>query len=176
MNYEFTYQQILDGLKTRTSRIQAPGETLENVLPDLTDWLRVKTARGRVKWETGKTYAIQVGRTAPTLRVRRNGYGDLIHLSNEDIRRMTALGFDFDNNGWMQARIEIVDIASECITDITPEQARAEGISGNYEDSKCVQAFGDLWNRIHKAKGKRFQDRPMVWVIYFKLATLETAY
>ena len=99
----------------------------------------------RALYIIGKTYAVQPGRGKPAA-----------------------------------ARIRITDIRQERLQDISEDDAQAEGvyfvprmagythrdIFGYYLDAKSV--YSELWDRINKRKGTRWQDNPLVWVISFE--------
>lgn len=65
-------------------------------------------------------------------------------------------------------RIKLLAIRRERVQGITPEDARDEGINSS---SPVVMVFfySRLWDKIHTAKGKRWQDNPEVWVLEFRL-------
>jgi hypothetical protein len=59
MQFQHTYQQVMDGSKTETSRLLKPEDSFQT---DETGHV-IKVWRGsRILWEVGKTYAVQPGR------------------------------------------------------------------------------------------------------------------
>jgi hypothetical protein len=64
--------------------------------------------------------------------------------------------------------LEIVDVRVERVTDITPSDAYAEGISEVYPEH-AVLAFQQLWDTINGARpGCAWVDSPWVWVVSFR--------
>jgi hypothetical protein len=73
------YIDVIDGTKTQTRRVVKDGETLHPAaitglrsIDDQKPW--IWTAKRWLKWQVGRTYAIQAGRSGPTLgRFRLTG-------------------------------------------------------------------------------------------------------
>lgn len=109
MIFQATYQQVLDGTKTQTRRPVKPGDKAEpfirGSLPDRDRIYRVRDASGRIKYEVGKTYAIQpgrgkkaIGRTLPIREIRRERVQD---ISDRDLRA-EGMGTDYrDGEGYL---------------------------------------------------------------------------
>jgi len=155
MIFQYTWEKVLAGQKTQTRRIKKPGEELFEREWSLFgngeyDWIETyvlapNKAHGEaIKWQVGRTYAVQPGRGKP------------------------AVG-----------RIKITAIRKELLTEITEEDAKAEGMTSDYWDRlpsyksrvdprylHC-SAYADLWDTIHK-QGPYFEDDPLVWVLEFE--------
>lgn len=102
MIFQHTWEKVLSGEKTVTSRlpkkgetaqiqswfIKEPGEGLVMPFGKLKDWhqvLAVYTPNGRLKWAVGKTYAVQTGRNQKGVaRIR------ILEMWREDVREITA--------------------------------------------------------------------------------------
>lgn len=59
MNFTHTWPLLIGGRKTQTRRLRHPGERLVTLADGRR---RVLSADGRLRWETGRSYAIQAGR------------------------------------------------------------------------------------------------------------------
>ena len=92
MIFQHTWEQVLRGEKTQTRRLVKDGETLERnyILSDGTlSPTVVFTAKGRVKWAVGRTYAVQPGRGKKQIaRIRLTDIRQerLQNISIEDVR------------------------------------------------------------------------------------------
>ena len=77
-----------------------------------------------------------------------------------DGRRKKALGY-----------IEIVGVRSENLGEISYDDCIAEGIDGIYQWAMMtmMERFKELWDNIHKEKGNRFEDNPLIWMYEFRL-------
>jgi hypothetical protein len=75
------------------------------------------------------------------------------------------------------ARIEIVAIRRESLQDISDLDLLSEGIDHSYigADQKQVRRwkFQQLWDKLNKQRGSRWEDNPLVWVLTFALAEVE---
>lgn len=62
--------------------------------------------------------------------------------------------------------LEVVSVRVERVQDITPEDARAEGIEHLYAPRN---AFASLWDSINAKRGAGWTVNPWVWVVEFKV-------
>lgn len=129
---------------------------------------------GRVKWEVGKTYAVQPDRGKPALWVNYDhpcydiDIWENITTADKEIAA---------KQGYQPGRIKITRIRAEQLQNISGADAVAEGIdlyqSGRFwilsRDDNAVLAYMTLWNSLHTKKGTRWEDNPEVWVIEFEL-------
>ncbi len=68
MIFQYTLPHIIDGRKTQTRRIKGINDT---AIRDKSGDIISVQVNGRTKWQVGKTYAIQPGRTLPAIgRIR----------------------------------------------------------------------------------------------------------
>lgn len=64
MIFQHTIDKVLDGTKTQTRRVVKEGEVGTLAAPfNKTTYFNVMNPGGRVKWQVGKSYAAQPGRT-----------------------------------------------------------------------------------------------------------------
>ncbi|HOA23446.1 MAG TPA: hypothetical protein PK801_00170 [Aggregatilineales bacterium] len=86
MIFQVTWQQVLNGTKTQTSRIVKAGEEL--VMADGPDGEPAPAVlhNGRIKWQVGRTYSVQPGRNEKAV-----GY---IRLTGIERKRVQALSDD----------------------------------------------------------------------------------
>lgn len=122
MQFNHTFQAVLDGRKTQTRRLVKPGEYAANsiglYISDINEWVEkygdlwdlknpyhtrdigphIASAGGKRKWEIGSTYAIQPGRGKKSIgRIRITG------IRQEDVREISdadvvAEGFRVSDN------------------------------------------------------------------------------
>lgn len=148
MIFQYTWQQVIDGSKTKTRRIALPaeyffttyqgyGQYVHDMTPPISQILEVYSPSGRLQWRVGKSYAVQPGRGKKAV-----------------------------------ARITLTSIHLERLQDITEEDARAEGFAPigtgrNYISARMF--FRETWIGIHSASGTRWEDNPLCWVLEFGL-------
>lgn len=127
MLFQYTYQLILDDKKTETRRQINPGEKL------LDNPKRVEV-NGRVKWQVGRTYAIQPGRSQKAvgrIRITDIKKQPLGHMRTEDALAEGYPSLDDFRQTWLQIHKHFdPDLAVWVITltkEPTPEEkARAQ--------------------------------------------------
>ena len=61
----------------------------------------------------------------------------------------------------------VTDVRVEQVQDISEEDARAEGVATIHGERSFVWAFSDLWDSLHAAEPKRWQDNPWVVAVSF---------
>ena len=133
--------KILNGEKTQTRRLFREGDYT---------WLAPGSAGARitevcdrnhrVKWQVGRSYAVQPGRGKKTI-----GRFKLLAIRRELLQEITA----------DDARTEGVP---------TPESE----YSLAYPDDYALFRFAHLWDSINKKPGTRWGDNPAVWVLTFQ--------
>lgn len=106
----------------------------------------VQNNRYAIKWHVGREYAVQPGRM-------KKGLG----------------------------KIKVTAIRKERLGDITGSDAARElGWDLTKQDElnehTALAAFQELWDKIHKNKGMRWDDDPWVWVIDFVLSRAPEGY
>lgn len=187
--------EIVRGSKTQTRRLVGKdqgygcvknddptmhiGCSAEYRLPEGYHIIRVYGPTGKLKWETGRDYAVVPGRGKPGVWWRQTG--DLPHQyayvqPDEETGRV--------DYGYQPLRIRITAIRQERLQDISEEDAIAEGVEvpmqfqgdgvGNYGTPPDVgqlayEAYRVLWYSINTRKGTRWQDNPSVWVLSFEV-------
>lgn len=137
--------KVLSGQKTQTRRLVKEGDRASRMwrdpvtlIPDETLYKfisRVKR-RGRVKWEVGKTYAIQ-----PKRGVKGNGRFRITKIRKERLQDIS----------WADIRAE----------GFPPTEAEDTG----YHVPEGRERFASLWDSIHKKSGDRWEDNTEVWVL-----------
>ncbi len=144
------WQQVLDGTKTQTRRLVKKGDyKVWNLLVHPPKAIAVRT-RERIRWEVGRTYAVQPGRGQKAVghfRITRFRRERLQAISDEDIE---AEGIFF------KSTIAMMDC----------------GWSNSLDGllyPRREWAFKALWNSINKKPGTRWIDNPEVWVRTFEV-------
>jgi hypothetical protein len=145
MIFKHTWKKVLTGKKTQTRRLVNEGERLLTYdrLGFPHEVLEGGIRRERLKWQVGKSYAVQPGRGKKALgRIRLTG------IRRE--RLQDILGED--------ARAEL-----GWTNESQPYPCR---------DLTARQCFMELWDEIHQKRGNRWQDNPEVWVLEFEVVDL----
>lgn len=86
MIFQYTWQQILGGQKTQTRRLAKDNEDMFDLFSALTV-MRIDESNGKcwVKWQAGRTYAVQPGRNEKAVaRIR------LVDICQEQLQDITA--------------------------------------------------------------------------------------
>lgn len=65
-------------------------------------------------------------------------------------------------------KIEVVNITTERVQDITETDAEAEGVEQGIVKMPYSALFGELWNSIYEKQGYGWSENPFVWRIVFK--------
>ena len=139
--------KVRDGTKTQTRRLVKGGVCVGLMIDH--EIIGVYEWNNRLKWAVGNTYAIQ-----PKRGVKGNG------------------------------RFRITKIRKERVQDISYEDIGAEGltellfipintaylITGAKNEDELKRKlfrskFAALWDCIHKKRGNRWEDNPLVWVL-----------
>jgi hypothetical protein len=135
---------IMQGDKTQTRRVVRPHEYLVAWGPGPKHAPCV-IHQNRLKWQVGRTYAVQTGRGKPAVcRIR------LLNLRHEPLHV-----------------ISLDDLRREGVRcDTLP----AEPPDGLIDLTACREAYRLTWERINRRAGWRWHDNPQVWVVTFELA------
>ena len=66
--------------------------------------------------------------------------------------------------------LTVKNVRVERLQDITPQEARAEGVCGRdmHIDSNAIYWFKRLWDSINKKRGYEWNVNPWVWVVEFE--------
>ncbi|MNN93029.1 hypothetical protein D3C81_2113980 [compost metagenome] len=73
--------------------------------------------------------------------------------------------------------LEVVDISTQELNDMTEDQCKAEGVPGTWsfgdeetaeDDLHYSTNFHTLWNAINGHRGYDWDTNPVVWAITFK--------
>jgi hypothetical protein len=153
MIFQHTHEKVLDGLKTQTRRLIKPGEWIDVSDPPNPRVVQMgKDGKLRTKWQVGKTYAVQPGRTKKAIgRIRITGIRRerLQDITEEDALAEGCEGLWNPMRGYYNFR--------EAPTDTT--------LFGKYSKDH----FKQLWDSIHTKPGTRWDDNPEVWVLEFEV-------
>jgi hypothetical protein len=157
--------EILDGRKTQTRRVardywqvrdvwytesRAYGDDMSRidavVSHPIIACVENPAYRHRIKWQVGRTYAIQPKRGAPGIKTHR------IQIT-----------------GIRQERLQ--DISE---TDVEAEGVGLQSwaAQGN-EQWPRTAGYAELWTSINTRKGVRWEDNPLVWVLEFECVEVE---
>ena len=148
MIFQHTWKLILEGKKWETRRPVKPGE--RTLFSDDTNTLMVLGANGRIKWEQGKTYAIQPGRGQKAVARRK-----LLAIRQE---RLQDISFD--------------DLVAEGMEVDASEFDDPCDVYDEFQNAQ--QEYEKLWDKINARKGTRWDENPMVWVLTFEVAIRRT--
>ena len=148
------WEDVLAGRKSQTRRLVKEDDHADNShgrnVPDDVWGDQIDTVydkNGRVRWQVGKTYAVQPGRGKKAVgRIR------ITEIRRERLQDITpqdclAEGIELIPNEWG-----------------TPWYKSVEG-----EWKTARGAFADLWNSIHKKPATRWADNPPEWALTFEL-------
>lgn len=154
---------IVEGRKTQTRRVCKPGEI--TFFSDNTLRRFVLDPNGRTKWVTENDYSVCPGR------------GKVGVWWDKDFQWKQYHPIDFID--WIPLRIRLTAIWRERVTEISEEDARAEGypfewpadLTKTYEVMPAPPRvwYAKLWDRINTRKGTRWADSPDVWALSFEV-------
>lgn len=162
-------------IKTHSRRVMKKGQRGMYTWPDKSV---ITSVRGNChllehyqfeQWVVGKSYAVMPGRGKPSW------HKEGVFITPEEYRNVKIMNGGIQRyveetlrgRGYEQMRIRMLTIRHERLTDMSREDAIAEGIPASSRNP--VGDFAEEWNSIHKAKGHRFQDDLWVWVLGFKV-------
>jgi len=115
-------EQIAAAQKTQTRRARKPGDTLEFQTGRDQQQMTVSLATGRLKWETGRDYAVVPGRGKPGVWWRAD--------TGETAERrpsMSMVARPDELQLWQSLRIQVLTLLPDDIREISAEDAAAEG-------------------------------------------------
>lgn len=161
---------IVEGRKTQTRRIAAPMAWIERqpIPGAMREACPIESIgyANRLKWKVGNTYAVCPGRGKPGV-----WWNELLDCTREWQTERPGI-----HNRWRPLRIHITAIRRERVTEISEEDARAEGMepqlvtgSGPTAQYSYVANYALLWDRINTRKGTRWNDDPWVWCLSFEV-------
>jgi len=82
MIFQHTWASVIDRSKTQTRRVIKPGE---QAVRGRHNRIQAIKYNGRIKWEVGRTYAVQIGRgTAQVARIR------IVRIRSEYLSRISS--------------------------------------------------------------------------------------
>lgn len=168
---------ILEGRKTQTRRVMNP----QPVDQDENGWyvqVPVTDARapGMVFYER-KYFHCPYGQPGDQLWVREtfdDVHGSVLYRANpEDAEDFPPCGGKrchwkpsiFMPRWASRITLEIVGVRVERVQEITPDDARAEGVEHLYAPRN---AFANLWDSINAKRGYGWDSNPWVWVVEFR--------
>jgi len=212
---ERAISQIIAGKKTCTRRLVKEGEflCLDKIEPAPIDALgidkkgiymnvvakkaSVRTKKDKIKWQMGRSYAVQSGRCKPSelfcskchtqvfLAKGAPGMGmDVKYLckcgggdwtwgyDDKNYRHWLNKAKKYGLKTWKPLRIKIAGIRKERLLDISPQDIKKEGFNDRNE---FLQAFTRINQSVYKDFKKpeninREWFGPDVWVLDFKIA------
>lgn len=146
----------------------------------------VFTNKGKIKWQVGKDYAVQLGRGKHGLLYIP--HSKILHSPSDcdyckDAGKQNCVP-PAGNHGWMPLRIKITGIRKERLLDITEEDAKKEGFKAETFYSaylaakdnfliKIGQLYGHSWRAGFKcfcgSDGSADDWNPEVWVLEFEV-------
>ena len=154
---------ILDGGKTQTRRLVKEHEI---TIASMSDGIIAVECNGKVKWQVGRDYAVQLGRGRSGLWYCPKCRETYKEITAEDYNEYgpplcNCSGFSQFTES---LRFKITSIRKECLLDISEEDARKEGFKNRYE-------FWQVFDKINNLKTKEDHDFPNldVWVIDFEV-------
>lgn len=194
------WQQVLDESKAETRRVVKYGDMIEtgdeqlwfmmrsaprlgsmvqggrNQIPTVV--LRYKYKPYRIKWQVGRTYAVQPGRGKPAIWIPSEGalIGDPLaeYVQKAESTRATwgpKVKEWLRLKGYREARIRITEIRRERLWEISLADIKAEGIRSWSPDGMLQRLeWRALWDSINAKKGDRWSENPLTWVLTFEPA------
>jgi hypothetical protein len=158
---------IVAGRKTQTRRLVLSSHRVSGYRYSLQGEQILSVSDNKLKWELGRTYAVQSGRGKPGVWVNARIKG--ICYAKPD--------WTEELGNWEPLRIRITAIRREHVQDISNADAEREGypvstrgvIEGLVADMPRTW-YQQLWGRINRRNKRRWQDNPEVWVLEFEVA------
>jgi hypothetical protein len=138
MIFQHTWEKVLSGEKTQTRRIVKPGDFLNSGV--------VFNEKKHTRYAVGSTYAVQPSRTHPAIiyNPEHPCYGiDVIQPGDDHYNLAKSGVWNYQGQGYRQARIRIMEIRLEDIRQISDEDIQAEGFAHDPEE------FFETWCVMH---------------------------
>lgn len=184
MIFQYTWRNVLNGEKTRTSRLRNNGDMLVNpTSPRYPGRTLVESPLGKVRWEVDKTYAVQPARGAATIwwagLFTMQGE-QRIPLNDENACPLyTAIA--------QPLRIKVTGLRREDVRQISIQDVKREGMLNLYEfiftwvqmhDKAVLKTNEFLLDKYGEAPSDYLMNRPSdrydAWVIDFELSRRES--
>lgn len=196
-----TWQAVMEGRQTQIRVLATENHTDDRTLaydayewPDLRERVRLpqtsvvftgaNSGDLRIKWQVGKSYAVQPGRGYPAVMWRHDPAK--FYIAHNRVYGVSAKDWKAVHleSGWQEARILLTGIRQEHLQDISEEDANAEGFVArminpsdyyvNYANAaaeymSAKDVFEQVWRNIHTKSGTRWEDNPLTWVLEFEL-------
>lgn len=173
MIFQQTWEQVLNGRKIQTRRLVKDWESFaadmiptgrmvdcgmcNGIQEPEYDWdynnielVWIDESATRIKWQVGRTYAVQPGRGQKQVgRIRLTG------IRQERLQDITEA----------DCKAEGIELP----IDVETKGNLYDGIEVSYRIRERRDQYAALWDTIHTRKGTRWEDNPLVWVLEFEL-------
>lgn len=133
-------EKIVAGQKTQTRR---PVGFKDSGLFD--DEIKTVYTNGRIKWQVGRSYAVQYGMNLPTV-VWDSAKGKALPYINYQDLMSIENGLPLSEVGLYPLRIKLLDIRYEDVRNISHEDSLAEGFSDNPK-LDFLYTWGGFYNK-----------------------------
>lgn len=145
--------KIATGEKTQTRRPLRDGEYLKTVNGKLA-WF---AASGRIKYQVGKTYAVQPGRGLATVRWHP---ATKVTMTSDAFAMVLAHTGTTLTEGFVPLRIHVLELFTEDVREISCEDALAEGFT---KQSEFLATWCNFYDARH-ARCQVMEDKTVLWV------------
>ncbi len=148
--------KVLSGEKTQTRRVKKEGEyfvggPFTRVMVEKQNLYKMS----RIKWMTGRTYAVQPGRGEKAVgRIKLLAIREepLQNISDDDAKQEGIKGYVMQGSGGGS----------------NPQMVYPAFLDKDGGFPRASQAFEALWDSINKKPGTRWVDNPTVWTLTFQ--------
>jgi len=169
MIFQHTYQWVLDGTKTETTRLKKPGDIAYFDPTDLQDKFGHLPSVEMYYSEEYNKVIIK----APVWMLKIYTHISLVERNERALWQVEKTYAVQPGRGKKAVgHVLLKSIREEHVQDKTDKDAIAEGILNwdkyNFEMAPR-DAFGKFWDTIHTKRGDRFEDNPEVYTLGFEL-------